>query len=123
MNDKMFASLAELHAALEECMIVDRRRLLRAWHRLQGNTAGTRSAALARQFAPAVAVARARVAARVSRLPVPTFDNALPISARREEIGAAIAEHQVVVVCGATGSGKSTQLPKICLSLDWARAA
>lgn len=117
MNDKMFASLAELHAALEECMIVDRRRLLRAWHRLQGNTAGTRSAALARQFAPAVAVARARAATRVSRLPVPQFANALPISARREEIGAAIAEHQVVVVCGATGSGKSTQLPKICLSL------
>ncbi len=41
----------------------------------------------------------------------------LPISERREEIGEAIREHQVVVVAGETGSGKSTQLPKICLEL------
>jgi len=41
----------------------------------------------------------------------------LPVSARREEIAAAIREHQVVVVCGETGSGKTTQLPKICLQL------
>ncbi|GAA2174136.1 ATP-dependent RNA helicase HrpA [Agrococcus versicolor] len=41
----------------------------------------------------------------------------LPVSARRDEIAAAIAEHQVVIVAGETGSGKSTQLPKICLDL------
>ena len=45
------------------------------------------------------------------------FDEALPISARREEIAQAIATHQVVIVCGETGSGKTTQLPKICLAL------
>ncbi|WP_144112692.1 ATP-dependent RNA helicase HrpA [Paraburkholderia sp. BCC1886] len=51
--------------------------------------------------------------------PVPpiTFPEALPVSARREEIAKAIAENQVVIVSGETGSGKTTQLPKICLAL------
>ncbi|HEY6641186.1 ATP-dependent RNA helicase HrpA [Povalibacter sp.] len=43
------------------------------------------------------------------------FDAALPITAHREEIAKAMAAHQVIVLCGATGSGKTTQLPKICL--------
>ena len=43
------------------------------------------------------------------------YDPALPITAHREEILAAIARHQVLIVCGATGSGKTTQLPKLCL--------
>ena len=46
------------------------------------------------------------------------FDPALPVSARREEIRAALERHQVVVVCGETGSGKTTQLPKILLEMD-----
>lgn len=41
----------------------------------------------------------------------------LPVSARRDDIAAAIRDHQVVIVAGATGSGKTTQLPKICLEL------
>ena len=41
----------------------------------------------------------------------------LPVSARRDEIAAAIRDHQVVIVAGETGSGKTTQLPKICLEL------
>ncbi len=45
------------------------------------------------------------------------FDEDLPVNARRAEIGEAIVRHQVVIVCGETGSGKTTQLPKICLSL------
>ena len=43
------------------------------------------------------------------------YDPALPISAHREEIVAALARHPAIIVCGATGSGKSTQLPKLCL--------
>ena len=46
-----------------------------------------------------------------------TFPEELPVSARREEIAQAIFQHQVVIVCGETGSGKTTQLPKICLEL------
>jgi ATP-dependent helicase HrpA len=43
------------------------------------------------------------------------YDPALPITAHREEILLALARHQVLIVCGATGSGKTTQLPKLCL--------
>ena len=46
-----------------------------------------------------------------------TYDPALPISLWREEIARTIAEHQVVVIAGETGSGKTTQIPKICLEL------
>ncbi|WEY39983.1 ATP-dependent RNA helicase HrpA [Paraburkholderia sp. SUR17] len=57
--------------------------------------------------------------------PVPpiTFPEALPVSGRREEIARAIAAHQVVIVSGETGSGKTTQLPKICLELGRGRGA
>src|SRR5688572_1431558 len=44
-----------------------------------------------------------------------TYDPALPITAHRSEILAALGAHPLIVVCGATGSGKSTQLPKLCL--------
>ena len=54
---------------------------------------------------------------RRRNLPRPEFPPELPVSGRREDIAAAIREHQVVIVCGETGSGKTTQLPKICLEL------
>jgi ATP-dependent helicase HrpA len=56
-----------------------------------------------------------KVAARKQRLPEPGYDQALPIVARREEIIAAIIKHQVVVISGETGSGKTTQIPKMCM--------
>ena len=48
---------------------------------------------------------------------VVTFDTDLPIAAHADEIADLIKHHQVVVVAGETGSGKTTQLPKICLAL------
>ena len=52
-------------------------------------------------------------------LPIPaiTYPADLPVSGRRDDIARAIRDHQVVIVAGATGSGKTTQLPKICLEL------
>lgn len=58
-----------------------------------------------------------QLAARRAALPTITYPPQLPVSARRDDIAAAIAAHQVVVVAGETGSGKTTQLPKICLEL------
>ncbi|WCO65738.1 ATP-dependent RNA helicase HrpA [Iamia majanohamensis] len=69
------------------------------------------------RVADEVAAAEARLARRRERLPVPTYPPELPITERREELLAAIRDHQVVVVAGETGSGKSTQLPKLCLEL------
>jgi HrpA-like RNA helicase len=48
-----------------------------------------------------------------ARLPQPRFNDALPVRAKRAEIRAAIEQHPVVIVCGETGSGKTTQLPEI----------
>ncbi|UIF85017.1 ATP-dependent RNA helicase HrpA [Cupriavidus sp. UYPR2.512] len=53
----------------------------------------------------------------VNPLPPITFPEALPVSGRRDEIAAALLANQVVIVSGETGSGKTTQLPKICLSI------
>jgi ATP-dependent helicase HrpA len=56
--------------------------------------------------------------ARLARIPAIDYPEELPIAAKREEIARAIAKHQVVVIAGETGSGKTTQLPKICLDLE-----
>ena len=56
-------------------------------------------------------------------IPVITYPEDLPVSARRQEIARAIAAHQVVIVSGETGSGKTTQQPKICLELGRGRRA
>jgi len=58
-----------------------------------------------------------RAPRQVNPLPPITFPEALPVSARRDEIAAALMASQVVIVSGETGSGKTTQLPKICLSI------
>ncbi len=58
-----------------------------------------------------------QVRQRQARLPKVTYPEELPISAKRGEIADAISANQVVIVCGETGSGKTTQLPKICLDL------
>lgn len=55
---------------------------------------------------------------RRAKLPKPTFDNELPVVQKKDEIAQAIANHQVVIICGETGSGKTTQLPKICLEMS-----
>ena len=55
--------------------------------------------------------------ARRAARPVIAYDEALPVNQRRAEIAEAIQKHQVVVICGETGSGKTTQLPKICLEI------
>ena len=54
---------------------------------------------------------------RLAALPKPEFDNTLPVHEKLEEIKKAIAENQITIICGETGSGKTTQLPKICLEL------
>ncbi|MFD6395750.1 ATP-dependent RNA helicase HrpA [Nocardia sp. NPDC060249] len=64
-----------------------------------------------------IATAETRVANRRAALPQINYPEQLPVSARRDDIAAAIAANQVVIVAGETGSGKTTQIPKICLEL------
>src|SRR5665811_500880 len=72
---------------------------------------------------PHVAARRSRLAEARRAVVVPpiTYPEQLPLSARRDEISAAIRDHQVVIVAGETGSGKTTQIPKILLELGRGR--
>jgi ATP-dependent helicase HrpA len=96
-----------------------RRRLagltLRDEHRLRRlvDSSGRRSGNLDQQ----IAASEERIARRRAAVPAITYPEELPISQRRDDIAAAIRDHQVVVVAGETGSGKTTQIPKICLEL------
>src|SRR5471030_1322115 len=64
-----------------------------------------------------------RRAARLARLPAPRFPEDLPIAQHRDAIAALIEKHPITIVCGETGSGKTTQIPKICLALEIGRAS
>lgn len=75
--------------------------------------AGRRRREHARPFKP---FTPEQLAERAAAIPVISFPD-LPVSARRDEIARAIRDHQVVIVSGETGSGKTTQLPKICMQL------
>jgi ATP-dependent helicase HrpA len=112
------ASLADLRGRLDDVMIVDQRRLRR---RLDGAGKSKDPAArqrIAEEVSADVAAAVQRLEARKSALPaLIRYPDELPISRRRDEIMAAIRDHQVVIVAGETGSGKTTQLPKMCLEL------
>ncbi|MEQ1532856.1 MAG: DUF3418 domain-containing protein [Sideroxydans sp.] len=66
---------------------------------------------------PALSSIAQRRLARIQQLSAIEYPADLPVVARREDIAQAIEKSQVVIVCGETGSGKTTQLPKICLSL------
>ena len=107
----------ELAHRIEGLGILDahrlRRRLRNAQH-IRDEDARTRALA---QVVAAVEAAEHRLVARRAAVPSISYPETLPVSARRADIAAAIRDHQVVVVAGETGSGKTTQLPKICLEL------
>ncbi|MDZ4778759.1 MAG: ATP-dependent RNA helicase HrpA, partial [Planctomycetia bacterium] len=112
------SSLADRSAEIANAMLADQFRLRRRWEALRERAKRGEGAddGLAKWVAD-LERSVARRQARAERVPSVQYDDALPISAKREEIAAAIREHQVVILCGETGSGKSTQLPKICLEL------
>ncbi len=111
-------ALTEYDAALQETMLVDRVRLRRKWREISDAERAGRpfDQKLARWQAD-LDRARQLLTERVQRRPSITYDDTLPIHVRREEILETIRANQVVVICGETGSGKSTQLPKMCLEL------
>ncbi len=111
-------SLAEYDAALQETMLVDRVRLRRKWREItDAERAGRPFDQKLSKWQAELERARQQRQQRAQLRPAITYDEMLPIHARREEIIETIRAHQVVVICGETGSGKSTQLPKMCLEL------
>jgi len=99
-------------ATLSELTLRDEQRLRRQAHRLRRGGEEGRA-----RFERQLDEARARVQRRRASVPEVSYPAQLPVSARRDDLLAAIRDHQVVVVAGETGSGKTTQLPKLCLEL------
>ncbi|MFO1319645.1 MAG: ATP-dependent RNA helicase HrpA [Burkholderiales bacterium] len=97
-------------------MAADRGRLGARLARLRDARADTVTAEIA-AIDSAIDASIARLASRRARMPAVTYPDELPVSEKRHEIAQAIAAHPVTIVCGETGSGKTTQLPKICLEL------
>jgi ATP-dependent helicase HrpA len=98
------------------CLTADYGRL-RGMQRNLLRSTGEKREKLQAEFAALLEKSRAGLAQRQASLPKPEFQVDLPVNERRAEIAALIKKHQVVIVCGETGSGKTTQLPKICLEL------
>src|ERR1700710_2040803 len=90
---------------------------LRDEHRLRRRLASQHGDGELEGIVRAIEAAEQRVAARTASVPDISYPPRLPITSRVEEIRDAIAAHQVVVIAGETGSGKTTQLPKACLEL------
>ncbi|MFE3636949.1 ATP-dependent RNA helicase HrpA [Streptomyces cellostaticus] len=97
---------------------------LRDAHRLGRRLEGARKirkpearAAVLAEIEGEVARAEARMDERRARVPAVGYPEQLPVSQKKDEIAAAIRDHQVVIVAGETGSGKTTQIPKICMEL------
>ncbi|UYG05301.1 ATP-dependent RNA helicase HrpA [Halomonas sp. LR3S48] len=114
--------LERLEGALGEVMLRDRDVLARRLNGLrrrahEGKPVDRGLAEVARSVASSAALAARRGAQPVTL----NYPPELPVAERREDILAALREHQVVVVAGETGSGKTTQLPKLCLALGLGR--
>ncbi|WP_017624779.1 ATP-dependent RNA helicase HrpA [Nocardiopsis chromatogenes] len=106
-----------LRDRLSGLTFADRNRLRRRIDGLQKIRDRRKRENVAGKIADDIDLAELRVEQRRSALPEPSYPDELPVSRKKDDIAAAIRDHQVVIVAGETGSGKTTQLPKICMEL------
>ncbi|MFB7527233.1 ATP-dependent RNA helicase HrpA [Streptomyces sp. NPDC056178] len=113
----MSTSFADLQNRFEQLSLRDAHRLGR---RLEGARRIRKPEArqsVLDEIAAEAGKAAERLALRAGRLPAVSYPEQLPVSQKKDEILEAIRDHQVVIVAGETGSGKTTQIPKICMEL------
>ncbi len=113
INKPDASALRQQQTAIDGAMSRDRGRLLGMLSRLRSKPG---DAGLASAFEQALQASVQRRQARALSQPAISLDDSLPIAREAERITALIREHQVVVIAGETGSGKTTQLPKLCLA-------
>ena len=109
--------LADLRPRLTELSPRDASRLRRRLDGARKVRKPEAAAAIAAEISAQIDAAIARLTERRESVPPISYPEQLPVSAKREVIRDAIRDHQVVIVAGETGSGKTTQIPKICLEL------
>lgn len=109
-----------LFSQLNDIMLVDQRRLSARIHGIGKIKSQEAQQAVVAEIQQQIEQARLRVEQRKSAVQNPIiFPESLPVSQRKVEIQKLLSEHQVIVVAGETGSGKTTQLPKMCLELGF----
>ena len=109
-----------LFSQLNDIMLVDQRRLSARIHGIGKIKSLEAQQAVADEIQQQIEQARLRIEQRKSAVQNPIiFPESLPVSQRKAEIQKLLSEHQVIVVAGETGSGKTTQLPKMCLELGF----
>ncbi|MBQ1047971.1 ATP-dependent RNA helicase HrpA [Micromonospora sp. C51] len=107
----------ELQRRLSPLMFRDQRQLRRRLDGLRKLRDPQRRESVLAEIVAETAAAEGRLERRKAAVPKIVYPASLPVSDRKDDIAAAIRDHQVVIVAGETGSGKTTQLPKICLEL------
>ncbi|MFC4464912.1 ATP-dependent RNA helicase HrpA [Streptomyces xiangluensis] len=110
-------ALGDLAPRLAELSLRDAHRLGRRLEGARRIRKDEARAAVLAEIEAEVARAESRMTERQARVPAVSYPEQLPVSQKKDEIAAAIRDHQVVIVAGETGSGKTTQIPKICVEL------
>lgn len=109
--------MTDLFRRINQCMLAEQGQLagrLRGLKRIKNDK---RREQIQQEIEQAIAASIERREHRGANLPRVSYPEELPVSQKRDDIAQAIVDHQVVIVAGETGSGKTTQLPKICLEL------
>ncbi|WP_031065579.1 ATP-dependent RNA helicase HrpA [Streptomyces sp. NRRL F-5527] len=117
MSTHSAPALGSLASRLSELSLRDAHRLGRRLEGARKIRKPEARAAVLGEIEAEVAVAAERMAARRARVPEVRYPEQLPVSQKKDAIAEAIRDHQVVIVAGETGSGKTTQIPKICMEL------
>ncbi|QGJ70668.1 ATP-dependent RNA helicase HrpA [Planctomycetales bacterium 10988] len=110
--------LPRLRRAIDGVMLRDRFRFRRKWQRIeQAQQQGKPFDRSYNRLLEEIEASKKTLESRRENLPKISYDEELPIAQRKAEILETIEKNQVIIICGETGSGKSTQLPKMCLEL------
>ncbi|MGQ4724317.1 ATP-dependent RNA helicase HrpA [Streptomyces tunisiensis] len=117
MSTHSAPALGSLASRLSELSLRDAHRLGRRLEGARKIRKPEARAAVLGEIEAEVAAAGERMAARRARVPEVRYPEQLPVSQKKDVIAEAIRDHQVVIVAGETGSGKTTQIPKICMQL------
>lgn len=110
-------SFSTLKKSLSQCMIIDRFRLFKRLEGAKRIKKEESKQAVFFEIAQDIAASSQKASDRELARPDISYPEQLPVSQKKDEIAKAISENQVVIIAGETGSGKTTQIPKICMEL------
>ncbi|WP_140918777.1 ATP-dependent RNA helicase HrpA [Limnobaculum xujianqingii] len=113
----MKSPLAALSGQIRHLMLRDQKRLRRRLDGARKITNGEKLSLIAAEIKSDIQSGLQRVANRKAACPTISYPENLPVSQKKDQLLAAIRDHQVVIIAGETGSGKTTQIPKLCLEL------